>query len=214
MKASLKEAFLRLQKFFAANPRGLELLQELKNLAEGKEEIIESTVSFPLPENFSRQEEDFFLFSDGACRGNPGPGAYALMAQNSKGDILFETSGVDLQTTNNRMELMGAIESLRLLREYLHSSGREEKSVKAYLFSDSKYVVEGSRSWLPQWKARQWKKSDQKTPENLQLWQEWDQVMSSWEGELELHWVKGHSGHPQNERCDQLANLALDELRL
>ena len=79
-----------------------------------------------------------------------------------------------------------------------------------YLYSDSKYVVDGMKSWVKGWKARGWKKADKKAPENVELWKELDTVAAGF-WQIEYHWVKGHSGHPQNERCDQIANMALDD---
>jgi len=152
------------------------------------------------------------LYSDGACRGNPGPGGWGVLAQNNNGDVLFESCGFERDTTNNRMELSGAIESLRQLKNLYKEEGRGEQVLgeRILLYSDSKYVVDGIQKWVPGWKKRGWKKADKKTPENLDLWQDLDLLFSEFTN-LEFRWVKGHSGHPQNERCDELVNIAIDQ---
>lgn len=149
---------------------------------------------------------DFIAFSDGACRGNPGPGAWGSLVQLPDNYIIYEASGVELSTTNNRMELQGAIEALQFIAQYPDY----DQSSKAVLVSDSKYVVDGINQWVPGWKRRGWKKADKKTPENVELWQKLDELRESM-GTVAFQWVKGHAGHPQNEHCDQLANQALDE---
>jgi ribonuclease HI len=148
------------------------------------------------------------LFSDGACRGNPGPGAWASLVMSDKGDTLMELSGVETQTTNNRMELMGAIQGFKAIYDWLE--GQVLSSYKIHLFSDSVYVIEGCKQWLPQWKKRGWKKADGKSPENMDLWQQIDHWLHVF-SHLQLSWVKGHGGHPQNEYCDRMANEALDQ---
>ncbi len=161
---------------------------------------------FPIPEDIKKKEKAYALFSDGACRGNPGPGAWASMAQDQSGKVLFEIFGVETATTNNQMEIQGAIEALLELKRIL---GQIEGEV--FLFSDSKYVVEGIEQWVPTWKKRGWKKADNKVPENLEKWQKLDEIKNEISN-LHFIWVRGHAGHPQNERCDQLANSALDEI--
>lgn len=153
--------------------------------------------------------ERFAIFSDGACRGNPGPGAWANVCQNGKGEVLFESSGLDIPTTNNRMELEAAIQGLVALKEHV-SKNALKGPFEIHLYSDSKYVLEGLEKWVAGWKARGWKKADNKVPENVEIWMRFDQVA---QGEFRpiCHWVKGHNGHPQNEYCDALANKALDE---
>lgn len=164
--------------------------------------------AFPLPIEIV-EVGGFALFSDGSCRGNPGPGAWGMMGQNSKGEVVFQASGVDTTTTNNRMEIEGAIKAIEAFKEHLQEFP-ENPYPKAVLFSDSKYVVDGMTSWIDAWKRRGWKKADKKAPDNLDLWQNLDRVASGVDA-LEFRWVKGHSGHPQNEFVDQLANCALDE---
>ena len=146
----------------------------------------------------------FYAFSDGACRGNPGPGAWGSVVQDEQGLVIYEGSGVEVNTTNNRMELQGAIEALKFIQREFGTQG------PVALVSDSKYVVDGLKSWMAGWKKRGWKKADKKTPENVEYCKEIDLVANSFE-EISYFWVKGHSGHPQNEKCDELANEALDD---
>lgn len=165
---------------------------------------------FTIPKEVDKAHKDFYLlFSDGACRGNPGPGAWGVLAQDKNGDVILESNGLEVTTTNNQMELEGAIQALKWLNEYMEESGISP-SVPVYLFSDSKYVIEGLNSWIDGWKKRGWKKADKKEPENLDYWQRLDAARSSYQNLICL-WVKGHAGHPQNEHCDKMANLALDE---
>lgn len=165
--------------------------------------------AFPLPRELIDLKEGYALFCDGACRGNPGPGAWGLLGQDVSGNIMFEASGVDVPTTNNKMELMGAIESLKQLEIHLEKI----PDCPVYLFCDSKYVLDGIKDWAPAWKKRGWKKADNKAPENLDLWKELDALALRFP-KLHLIWVKGHAGHPQNEHVDRLANRALDEAGL
>lgn len=150
----------------------------------------------------------FSVYSDGACRGNPGPGAYGLVAQDPVGNVLFEESSETDLTTNNQMELLGAIRGLELMVRYLASKNMSQNT-NVYLFTDSRYVVDGIEKWIAGWKERGWKKADKKEPENLELWKRLDFVLAKYKN-LKVLWVKGHNGHPQNEYCDQLANLCLD----
>jgi ribonuclease HI len=138
------------------------------------------------------------IYTDGACRGNPGPGGWgALLMFNGR---VREISGAETATTNNRMELLAVINALRALK----------RSVRARIYTDSQYVRLGITEWLPGWKARGWRTADRKPVKNQDLWQQLDELAAG--HELEWHWVKGHSGVPGNERCDQLANSAIDEL--
>lgn len=148
------------------------------------------------------------VYADGACRGNPGPGAWGCVAQNHQGEIVFEASGFEQLTTNNKMEIQGAINALALLEQHLQNHPFAPCDPVMF-FTDSKYVVEGMNQWTAGWKARGWKKVDGKTPENLELWQELDEMKTRFP-KLRVQWVKGHNGHPQNEHCDQLANRLLD----
>ncbi len=163
---------------------------------------------YPIPEDIKIKQKAYALFCDGACRGNPGPGAWASMAQDQSGQVLFEIFGVERKTTNNQMEIQAAIEALIELQRIIGVIDGE-----VFLFSDSKYVVEGMELWVSGWKSRGWKKSDNKIPENLERWQKLEELKSLFPN-LHFIWVKGHAGHPQNERCDRLANAALDEIDL
>lgn len=138
------------------------------------------------------------IFTDGACRGNPGPGGWgALLRYNGKEKPLY---GGDPLTTNNRMELMAAIEGLKALSEQCEVS----------LTTDSQYVRKGITEWLENWKKRGWKTASKKPVKNVDLWQQLDE--QSKRHTINWHWVKGHSGHRENEIADQLANRGIDEL--
>ena len=133
------------------------------------------------------------IFTDGACRGNPGPGGWgALMRFNGVERELF---GGDKDTTNNRMELMAAIEALKALKE----------SCSVTLTTDSVYVKNGITQWITNWKKRNWKTSAKKPVKNVDLWQALDE--QNQRHEISWEWVKGHSGHRENELADQLANM-------
>jgi len=138
------------------------------------------------------------LFCDGACLGNPGPGgwAYLLRVRSAKGTQEKECSGFDAMTTNNRMELKGTIEGLRALK----------RPCVVKLHCDSQYVVKGIRDWLRDWKSRGWRKADKGQVLNVELWQELDELLNI--HDVEAIWVKGHAGHPENERVDRAAREA------
>ena len=138
------------------------------------------------------------IYSDGACRGNPGPGGWGAVLRH--GTTVRELSGAVPQTTNNRMELQAVIEALRALK----------RSVSADVHTDSQYVRKGITEWLPSWKARGWRTADRKPVKNQDLWEELDALASG--HVLRWHWVKGHAGVPDNERCDELANAAIDAM--
>lgn len=186
------------------------LLEKCQALPDKNSTKNDSMTPFPLPKEVDGVKDTFALFSDGASRGNPGPGAWGALGQSCDGTLLFESSSVDTMTTNNKMELEGAIVALEWLLENAQEIKFNCKQSKVFLYSDSKYVVDGTNSWMPGWKKRGWKKADKKEPENLDLWQRMDEVISSI-SHVKMVWVKGHAGHPQNEHCDKLANLALDE---
>lgn len=138
------------------------------------------------------------IHTDGACRGNPGPGGWgALLEYNGTRKDL---KGGEALTTNNRMELMAAISALEALRE----------PCAVQLYTDSVYVRSGLLEWLPGWKKRGWKTADKKPVKNQDLWQRLDAAASR--HQVEWHWVKGHAGHPGNEAADRLANEGIDEL--
>ena len=138
------------------------------------------------------------LYTDGACRGNPGPGGWGvLLRYNGVEKVL---SGGENSTTNNRMELMAAIQGLNALK----------KPCRVDIFTDSEYVQKGMTQWISKWRKNNWKTSDGKPIKNLDLWQELDATVSR--HQVRWHWVRGHSGHPENERADELARFAIDEL--
>jgi ribonuclease HI len=141
---------------------------------------------------------EVIIYSDGACRGNPGPGGWAAVL--SAGDRQREISGAVLATTNNRMELQAVIEALRALK----------RRVSADIYTDSQYVRKGITEWIPGWKARGWRTADRKPVKNQDLWEQLDALKG--EHDLFWHWVPGHAGVAGNERCDELANAAIDEL--
>ena len=138
------------------------------------------------------------LYTDGACLGNPGPGgwAYLLRTRNSKGPHEKEASGSEAHTTNNRMELMAVIQGLEALK----------RPCEVQLFCDSQYVIRGIGEWLQDWKARGWRKADKSPVLNHDLWQSLDEQLQR--HLVKAHWVRGHAGHPENERVDALANRA------
>ena len=139
------------------------------------------------------------IYTDGACRGNPGPGGWAALLL--FGEHEREISGADPATTNNRMELTAVIRALEALK----------RPVEAAIYTDSQYVRQGVLEWMPNWKARGWKTADHKPVKNQDLWATLDALLPN--HQLEWHWVKGHSGNPGNERVDELANRAIDALR-
>jgi len=141
---------------------------------------------------------DVDIFTDGACRGNPGPGGWAaLMRFRSQEKML---SGAVEHTTNNRMELTAAIEALAALK----------RACRVRLTTDSEYLRQGITQWLPRWKANGWRTSQRQPVKNQDLWQRLDEAAAP--HDVRWHWVKGHSGHDENERVDQAANAAIDAL--
>lgn len=168
-------------------------------------EEAETNAELPVPAEIANEPATIALYSDGGCRGNPGPGSFAYVVQNHEGKVLAEGVEFEVHTTNNKMELSGPIRGLSDLKDVLP----EPLLTKVKVITDSKYVVDGMKSWVQGWKARGWKKADGKAPENLELWQELDRVRTSFM-EVEWMWVKGHGGHPQNEYCDRKANEAMD----
>lgn len=177
---------------------------------EVPEETLEASAPLPPPVEIYGEPQTIALYSDGGCRGNPGPGSYAYVIQEHNGEIMAE--GVDFEslTTNNKMELSGPLRGLQELLSILPERGRDPMLTKIKVLTDSKYVVDGMKSWVQGWKNRGWKKADNKPPENLNLWQSLDEIRNSFM-EVEWVWVKGHAGHPQNEYCDRKANEMMDE---
>ena len=186
----------------------LELLRAVVNSAPSDEDPA-GIGALPLPVEISDEPMSLALYSDGGCRGNPGPGAWAYVVQDHSGQILAEGVEFEAYTTNNKMELCGPLRGLSEVREILQQSGREPLLTKVKVVTDSKYVVDGMKTWVQGWKGRGWKKADGKAPENLEFWQELDQVRNQFL-EIEWVWVKGHGGHPQNEYCDRKANEVMD----
>jgi ribonuclease HI len=142
--------------------------------------------------------ETVAIYTDGACRGNPGPGGWAAIL--TMGARERELSGAENLTTNNRMELQAVIGALQALK----------RPVQVQLYTDSQYVRRGLLEWLPQWKARGWKTADKKPVKNQDLWQRLEAEAAR--HRIEWHWVPGHAGVPGNERADALANAAIDTL--
>lgn len=143
------------------------------------------------------------LYADGACQGNPGPGGwgYLLRVHTPEGPKEKEASGAEPDTTNNRMELMAVIQGLEAL----------SRPCKVLLVSDSQYVVKGLGEWLPGWKRKGWRKADGQAVMNADLWQRLDAAVSR--HDVRPRWVRGHAGHPENERVDRLASEAARTLR-
>tara|TARA_B100001939_G_scaffold172491_1_gene148643 strand:- start:138 stop:590 length:453 start_codon:yes stop_codon:yes gene_type:complete len=141
---------------------------------------------------------DIQIFTDGACRGNPGPGGWGVILRS--GSHEKELYGGEQSTTNNRMELRAAIEGLAALK----------RSSRVTVTTDSQYVRQGITQWIEGWKRNQWRTSAKKPVKNQDLWQLLDELTSR--HEVTWEWVKGHSGHPDNERADALANRGIDEL--
>ncbi len=185
-------------------------IKKLKDVEPQKDDQIKSIGTLPIPSEL-KKHGGFAIFSDGACRGNPGAGSWAALCQTVDGATLYERSGVEFHTTNNKMELEGAIQGLETLHDYFEDNKIKNSDNRVFLFSDSKYVVNGMNSWMAGWKSKGWKKADRKKPENLEYWQRLDEMKSKFSN-LTVGWVAGHSGHAQNDRCDELANLALDSV--
>ncbi|MEX2354002.1 MAG: ribonuclease HI [Gammaproteobacteria bacterium] len=136
------------------------------------------------------------IFTDGACRGNPGPGGWGAILRYQ--DTEKELFGAEAETTNNRMELMAAIKALESLRRHC----------RVRLTTDSNYVKNGITEWMHSWKRKNWMTAGKKPVKNIDLWQALDQACAS--HDIEWCWVKGHSGHKENDRADALANHAID----
>jgi len=135
------------------------------------------------------------MFTDGACKGNPGPGGWGVVLR--MGQRVKELHGGEAATTNNRMELTAVIKGL----------GELTRSCKVRVSTDSQYVQKGISIWIADWKRRGWRTADKKPVKNVDLWQQLDALAAK--HEVEWLWVKGHAGHPENERADELANLGV-----
>ena len=135
------------------------------------------------------------IFTDGACRGNPGPGGWGALLK--YGDTKKELSGGELETTNNRMEMMAAIRALESLN----------RPIQVELYTDSVYVKDGITKWIHGWKARNWKTANKKPVKNIDLWRRLERAMEP--HLIDWHWIKGHAGHAHNELVDELARNAI-----
>lgn len=144
------------------------------------------------------EKQSIVMYTDGACRGNPGPGGWGVsLRYNGHNKSL---NGSEIATTNNRMELMAAIRGLESLT----------RDCRVDLYTDSKYVLQGITEWMPNWKQRGWKTAAKKPVKNVDLWQRLDAIVQ--QHDINWHWVKGHSGDEGNEMADTLANQAIDGL--
>ncbi len=140
------------------------------------------------------------IWTDGACSGNPGPGGWGALLRS--GDHQKELSGGDFETTNNRMELVAAIEALNALKQPSNVD----------LYTDSQYVKGGMTGWIHGWKRNGWKTSAKKPVKNVELWQALDEAVKR--HQINWHWVKGHAGHDENERADELARMGMEPYKL
>jgi ribonuclease HI len=138
------------------------------------------------------------IFSDGACRGNPGPGGWGVILRYNGTEK--ELYGGEAETTNNRMELMAAIRGLESLK----------RPSKVILTTDSQYVMKGATEWMAGWKRKGWQTAAKKPVKNVELWQRLENALKP--HEVKWYWVRGHTGHPENERADVLANRGVDEV--
>ena len=146
----------------------------------------------------SEKMNEVEIYTDGACRGNPGPGGWGVWL--CAGGHEKEMFGGDVDTTNNRMELTAVIEALRVLK----------RPCRVVLHTDSQYVQKGITEWIHKWKERGWRTADKKLVKNVDLWMELDKATQC--HDIQWRWVKGHAGHPGNEKADQLANRGVDSV--
>lgn len=160
-----------------------------RDVLEDERQAIEGSAPFP-------SEPEVVLYTDGACSGNPGPGGWAFILRHILSDKEMEGSGSEWDTTNNRMELQAIIEGLKKLR----------RKTRVHVVTDSSYVKNGITQWVDGWKSRGWKRktsSGLKPVKNVDLWKELDQLINFHSASFEH--IRGHAGHPENERCDELA---------
>lgn len=141
------------------------------------------------------------IYTDGACKGNPGPGGWGVLLQS--GGTEKELFGGEANTTNNRMEMMAVIQALEALK----------RPCKVNLHLDSKYVLQGITEWIAGWKAKGWRTASKQPVKNVELWQRLDALVSNSGHDIDWRWVKGHAGDPGNERADALANKGVELLR-
>jgi len=140
------------------------------------------------------------IYTDGACKGNPGPGGWGVLLQS--GEVRKELFGGELNTTNNRMEIMAVIEALSALKRPCHVT----------LYLDSEYVRKGITEWIAGWKARGWRTAAKAPVKNVDLWQRLDALVAGSGHRIDWRWVRGHAGDPGNERADALANRGVDQV--
>lgn len=140
------------------------------------------------------------IYTDGACKGNPGPGGWGAILRSADGSVK-ELFGGELATTNNRMEMMAVIQALAILK----------RPCSVTLYVDSQYVLKGITEWLAGWKAKGWKTAAKQPVKNVDLWQQLDQLVSHGGHTIDWRWVKGHAGDPGNERADVLANKGVEQ---
>ncbi len=143
--------------------------------------------------------QQVYLFTDGACSGNPGPGGWGALLRYR--DHEKELSGAEAATTNNRMEMLAVINALAALKQ----------PMQVRICTDSQYVMKGITEWIAGWKRRGWKTADRQPVKNMDLWQQLEAALAP--HQVEWEWVRGHSGHPENERVDQLARAAIRQLQ-
>ncbi len=140
------------------------------------------------------------LYTDGACSGNPGPGGWAFILKHPASGKVVDGVGAELETTNNRMELMAVIAGLEAVK----------RRCRVEIYSDSQYVLKGLREWLDQWIKRGWRTASKQPVKNQDLWERLDGLRRS--HDLSFHWVRGHNEHPENEQCDRMAVAAREAL--
>ena len=147
------------------------------------------------------KQPEVHLFTDGACSGNPGPGGWAFILRHPATGKEVERFGGERETTNNRMELTAAIQALEAL----------QRPSTVILHTDSKYLLDGITKWIQGWQRNGWKTADKKPVKNVDLWQRLELAMAT--HDVKFHWVKGHAGHPENERADALARQGVEQAR-
>jgi ribonuclease HI len=140
------------------------------------------------------------IYTDGACKGNPGPGGWGVLLKSDGTEK--ELFGGELNTTNNRMEMMAVIQALEALK----------RPCKVNLYLDSKYVLQGITEWIVGWKARGWRTASKEPVKNIELWQRLDAIVTNGGHQIDWRWVKGHAGDPGNERADGLANRGVQSI--
>lgn len=197
----LKESYLKLRREWSRILREFvsenqDVLNKLTTVSPEEQEEI--TLGWTPSEVEQLEPEPVYIFIDGACSGNPGPGGWGAVIKT--GDSVQELSGFDPDTTNNRMELTAAIEALRSV---------PAQCGPVVIATDSKYVIDGLTQWLPKWKRNGWRTADKKPVRNDDLWRTLDTLCQ--ERKPKWEWVKGHAGHPENEKCDQLAWEAIQK---